>query len=53
MIPVTHMHGKSVLVLGLGGSGLATAEALKAGGAKVLAFDDNEAQGFKGTRGGY
>ncbi|MEP3629608.1 MAG: UDP-N-acetylmuramoyl-L-alanine--D-glutamate ligase [Hyphomicrobiales bacterium] len=47
MIPVTHMHGKSVLVLGLGGSGLATAEALKAGGAKVLAFDDNEAQVLK------
>lgn len=36
------MHKKSVLVLGLGGSGLATAEALKAGGANVLAFDDNE-----------
>ena len=46
------MHGKSVLVLGLGGSGLATAEALKAGGAKVLAFDDNEAQVSKARAAG-
>lgn len=52
MIPVSHMHGKSVLVLGLGGSGLATAEALKAGGAKVLAFDDNEAQVSKAREAG-
>ena len=52
MIPVTHMHGQSVLVLGLGGSGLATAEALKAGGAKVLAFDDNEAQVSKAREAG-
>lgn len=44
MIPVTTFANKSVLVFGLGGSGLATAVALKAGGASVLAFDDNEAR---------
>ena len=41
MIPVTHMKGRNVALFGLGGSGLATAEALTLGGAKVLAFDDN------------
>ena len=41
MIPVTHMKGRNVALFGLGGSGLATAEALTMGGANVLAFDDN------------
>lgn len=41
MIPVTHMVGQSVAVFGLGGSGLSTALALKAGGALVHAWDDN------------
>ncbi|MGB7433043.1 MAG: UDP-N-acetylmuramoyl-L-alanine--D-glutamate ligase [Ahrensia sp.] len=41
MIPVTHMAGKNVAVFGLGGSGLSTALALKAGGAHVQAWDDN------------
>ena len=41
MIPVTHMAGRNVALFGLGGSGLATAEALQLGGANVLAFDDN------------
>lgn len=42
MIAVTTFAKKSVLVFGLGGSGLATALSLKHGGAEVLAFDDNE-----------
>ncbi|MGN6459862.1 MAG: UDP-N-acetylmuramoyl-L-alanine--D-glutamate ligase, partial [Pseudolabrys sp.] len=41
MIPVTTFAGKTVAVFGLGGSGLATCHALKAGGATVIAFDDN------------
>ena len=41
MIPVTTFAGKRVALFGLGGSGLVTAEALKAGGAKVRAWDDN------------
>ena len=34
---------ESVALFGLGGSGLATAQALKAGGADVVAWDDNAA----------
>ncbi|MBB3932919.1 UDP-N-acetylmuramoylalanine--D-glutamate ligase [Kaistia hirudinis] len=41
MIPVTTFAGKKVAVFGLGGSGIATAKALVAGGAAVSAFDDN------------
>jgi UDP-N-acetylmuramoylalanine--D-glutamate ligase len=41
MIPVTSFAGKSVAVFGLGGSGLASCHALKAGGAEVIAGDDN------------
>ena len=41
MIPVTTFAGKKVAVFGLGGSGLASASALLAGGADVVAFDDN------------
>ena len=44
MIAVTTFAQKSVLVFGLGGSGLATALALVEGGATVLAYDDNEAR---------
>ena len=43
MIPVASFAGKNVAVFGLGGSGLASAKALVAGGAKVTAFDDNAA----------
>ncbi len=43
MIPVTSFAGKKVAVFGLGGSGLASAQALVAGGAEVTAFDDNAA----------
>ncbi len=41
MIPVTSFSGKTVAVFGLGGSGLASCQALKAGGAEVIAADDN------------
>ncbi|WP_455271076.1 UDP-N-acetylmuramoyl-L-alanine--D-glutamate ligase [Rhizobium herbae] len=41
MIPVTTFNGKKVALFGLGGSGLATAQALVAGGALVTAWDDN------------
>ncbi len=41
MIPVTTFAGKKVAVFGLGGSGLASAEALVAGGADVVAADDD------------
>ena len=37
MIPVTSFAGKTVAVFGLGGSGLASCHALKAGGAEVIA----------------
>lgn len=43
MIPVRGYDGHSVAVLGLGRSGLATARALKAGGALPVCWDDNEA----------
>jgi len=41
MIPVTTFNGQKVALFGLGGSGLATARALVAGGADVTAWDDN------------
>ena len=41
MIPVTTFAGKKVAVFGLGGSGLVSASALLAGGADVVAFDDD------------
>lgn len=47
MIPVTSFKDKTVALFGLGGSGLATAEALVAGGADVVAYDDGEAGRLK------
>jgi UDP-N-acetylmuramoylalanine--D-glutamate ligase len=41
VIPITTFAGKKVAVFGLGGSGLASASALLAGAADVVAFDDN------------
>ncbi len=41
MIPVATFAGRQVAVFGLGGSGLVSAQALLAGGADVVAFDDN------------
>jgi len=40
MIPVSCFKDKHVALFGLGGSGIATAQALMAGGAKISAFDD-------------
>ncbi|HRF10324.1 MAG TPA: UDP-N-acetylmuramoyl-L-alanine--D-glutamate ligase [Xanthobacteraceae bacterium] len=40
MTPVTTFRGKTVAVFGLGASGIATAQALIAGGANVIAWDD-------------
>src|SRR5918995_1497252 len=44
MTPVTSFAGKTVALFGLGGSGLATVLALKEGGARVIACDDNPAK---------
>jgi UDP-N-acetylmuramoylalanine--D-glutamate ligase len=41
MTPVTTFAGRKVALFGLGGSGLATLKALRAGGADVLAWDDS------------
>jgi UDP-N-acetylmuramoylalanine--D-glutamate ligase len=41
VIPVSTFSGKTVAVFGLGGSGLASARALAAGGARVIACDDD------------
>lgn len=41
MIAAAGFNGKRVALFGLGGSGLATANALLAGGAEVVAWDDN------------
>lgn len=56
MIPVKGYSGQKVAVLGLGRSGLATAAALRAGGAEALLWDDSpearvkaEAEGFTCT----
>lgn len=42
MIPVPFLQGKRVLVMGLGKSGQASARALLAAGAGVMAWDDDE-----------
>ena len=52
MIPVTTFVGKTVAVFGLGGSGLASASALFAGGADVVGWDDDEARVEHATRAG-
>jgi UDP-N-acetylmuramoylalanine--D-glutamate ligase len=41
LIPVASFAGKTVAVFGLGGSGLASCHALRAGGAEVIACDDS------------
>jgi UDP-N-acetylmuramoylalanine--D-glutamate ligase len=41
MIAANTFNGRKVALFGLGGSGMATALSLKAGGAEVLAWDDN------------
>jgi UDP-N-acetylmuramoylalanine--D-glutamate ligase len=41
MIPITTFAGRKLVLFGLGSSGLATCRALIAGGADVIAFDDD------------
>jgi UDP-N-acetylmuramoylalanine--D-glutamate ligase len=52
VIPVTTFAGKKVAVFGLGGSGLASASALLAGGADVIGCDDNAASVAKASAAG-
>jgi UDP-N-acetylmuramoylalanine--D-glutamate ligase len=52
VIPVTTFAGKKVAVFGLGGSGLASASALLAGGADVIACDDDAASMAKASAAG-
>jgi len=53
MIPVTSFAGKTVAVFGLGGSGLASCHALKAGGAEVIAGDDSADNVAKAAQSGF
>jgi UDP-N-acetylmuramoylalanine--D-glutamate ligase len=53
MIPVTSFAGKTVAVFGLGGSGLASCHALKAGGAEVVAGDDGADRLAEATQAGF
>ena len=52
MIPVTVFAGSKVAVFGLGGSGLASASALLAGGADVVGWDDSADTVAKATSAG-
>ena len=53
MIPITIFDGARVAVFGLGGSGLATAMALEAGGADVVVFDDDARRTAKAQADGF
>src|SRR5438552_17759367 len=53
MIPVTSFAGRTVAVFGLGGSGLASCHALKAGGAEVIAADDSADNVAKAAQAGF
>ena len=53
MIQVTTFAGRTVAVFGLGGSGLASCRALKAGGAQVIACDDDVASMAAAARDGF
>jgi len=53
MTPVSSFAGKTVAVFGLGGSGLASCYALKAGGAEVIAGDDNPDNIAKAAQAGF
>ena len=52
MIPVTVFAGRKVAIFGLGGSGLASASALLAGGADVVGWDDDADAVAKATAAG-
>ncbi len=53
MIPVTSFAGKTVAVFGLGGSGLASCHALRAGGAEVVAGDDGDDRLAEAAKAGF
>src|ERR1700749_2711635 len=53
MTPVTSFAGKTVAVFGLGGSGLPSCHGLKAGGAEVIAGDDNADNVAKAAQAGF
>src|SRR5579863_7395349 len=53
MIPVTSFAGKTVAVFGLGGSGLASCYALRAGGAEVVAGDDGAEKLAEAAKAGF
>jgi UDP-N-acetylmuramoylalanine--D-glutamate ligase len=53
MTPVTSFAGKTVAVFGLGGSGLASCHALRAGGAEVIAGDDGAERLAEAARAGF
>ena len=53
MTPVTSFAGKTVAVFGLGGSGLASCHALKAGGAEVIAGDDGTERLAEAAKAGF
>jgi UDP-N-acetylmuramoylalanine--D-glutamate ligase len=53
MIPVATFAGKQVAVFGLGGSGLASCRALAAGGAQVIACDDDAERMAGAARAGF
>src|SRR5260363_394934 len=53
MIPVTSFAGKTVAVFGLGGSGLASCHALRAGGADVVAGDDGAERLAEAAKAGF
>jgi UDP-N-acetylmuramoylalanine--D-glutamate ligase len=53
MIPVTIFAGRDVAVLGLGVSGFAVAEALRAGGANPIVWDDKQEAREKAAAQGY
>ncbi len=53
MIPVSSFAGQTVAVFGLGGSGLASCHALKAGGAEVIACDDSADNIAKAAQAGF
>jgi UDP-N-acetylmuramoylalanine--D-glutamate ligase len=52
MIAATAFRGKKLALFGLGGSGIATAHALLAGGASVIAWDDNRDRVFEAEAAG-
>jgi UDP-N-acetylmuramoylalanine--D-glutamate ligase len=52
MIPITIFAGRKVAVFGLGGSGLASASALFAGGGDVVGWDDDPGSVAKATSAG-